>query len=71
MTEKKTSKKPTTPKKAVKKEVQVVDLPKFDVRKTYAIQAIEGNKHLKNGQIYKVTGELAEILVKRGTAKLV
>lgn len=71
MTEKKTNKKPTTPKKAVKKEVEVVELPKFDVRKTYKIQATEGNKHLKNGQIYEVTGELAEVLVKRGTAKLV
>lgn len=71
MTEKKTNKKPTAPKKKPVTKEETAPLPTFDVRKTYKIQATEGNKHLKSGQTYEVTGELAAILVKRGTAKLV
>jgi hypothetical protein len=70
MTEKKTKKKPTAAEKTAPKKEEL-SLPEFDVRKTYKIEATGGNIHLKEGQIYEVTGELAKILVSRGTAKLV
>lgn len=67
MAEKKTSKKASTPK--VKKEKTEETI--FLINETYKVEALKGNKHLIEGKVYEVSGEIAKILIDRGLAKLV
>lgn len=43
----------------------------FDVNKTYKVEAVPGAKHLIEGRVYEVTGELAKELIQKGVVKLV
>lgn len=42
----------------------------FDVNKTYKVEAEKGAKHLIEGRVYEVSGEIARELIKKGVAKL-
>jgi len=68
MTEKKTAKKPA-PKKTAKIEENIPAIV-IDPKGKYLVEALEGNRHLKSGQAYEVTGVMAEILIKKGSVKL-
>lgn len=65
-TTKKESNEPKTEKKPTAKKVEKVTLEKS---KIYEIEAFGGD-HLEKGKIYKVSGDVAEILVNSGKAKL-
>lgn len=70
MAETKGTKKTGTTKKPAKKQEETVEI-QFDLSKTYTIVANGNNRHLIEGKEYEVSGELASILVNRGSAKLV
>jgi competence protein ComGC len=66
MAKKANTKKEATTKKPTTKKVEKVTL---DHSKTYSIEALSG-KHLIKGNEYQVSGDVAEILVNSGQAKL-
>lgn len=53
----------------VKEEIKVEVKIDLDHNKTYTIVALS-SPHLIDGKEYKVTGEIAEILIEKGIAKL-
>jgi len=60
-------KKPTSEtKKPTKKAEELI----LDPRKEYVIEGTGKSAHLKKGGEYKVSGEIAGILIKKGSAKL-
>jgi hypothetical protein len=74
MTEKaKKPKAPRAPKKLKSEDLSnKMESPTvFDVHKIYKVEAVPGAKHLIEGRIYEVTGELARELIKKGVAKLI
>jgi hypothetical protein len=70
MAKKATTKKESNEAKATKKpapkKIEKVELEKY---KMYSIEALSG-KHLIKGKTYQVSGDVAEILVNSGQAKL-
>ncbi len=58
------TKKPTT-----KKTVKKVEKVELDKKRMYAIEATNSS-YLAKGKIYNVTGEIAEILINSGQAKM-
>jgi hypothetical protein len=65
-TTKKESNEPKATKKPTAKKVEKVSLERS---KIYEIEALDG-KHLIKGKSYKVSGDVAEVLVNSGQAKL-
>lgn len=70
MAKKATEKKEATTAKATKKPTaKKVEKVELDKSKMYSIEALAG-KHLIKGKTYQVSGDVAEILVNSGQAKL-
>lgn len=69
MAKKATKKEEPAKKKAVKKVETKVEKVQFDKKQIYEIEGLK-SRSLVNGKTYKVTGEIAEILINSGQAKL-
>ena len=64
---KKTTKKSTSKKKTDEVKEELILNP----TSKYVIEAMPDSKHMKAGQQYVVTGEMAILLINKGTATLV
>jgi hypothetical protein len=61
----------TTTKTTTRKpKAEKTEAPTFELNKVYQMIALKGAKHLVEGKVYELTGEIAKELYKKGYAKL-